>query len=55
VTDDPRFDRELARRLDLIESPDYRDPALADLPIPDLVGLAILVVVTVAFAYWMLY
>lgn len=47
-----RLDGELERRLEILEDPDYEDPARKDLPTLDLVFLAILVVVTVVVMYW---
>lgn len=49
------FDRELERRLAVLESPDYSDPARDDLPNRDLVALCIGIVflnlVSFAFLY----
>ncbi len=46
------FDAELERRLRILESSDYDDPARTDLPQLDYVLLAVIVVVTVVAMYW---
>lgn len=46
------FDAELERRLNILESADYDDPARTDLPLLDYVLLAAIVVVTVVAMYW---
>ncbi len=48
---DPRFAAELERRLSVIESPGYEDPARRNLPAVDYVTLAALVAVTTVVAY----
>lgn len=42
------FDRELQRRLAVLEDPEYHDPARADLPARDLVALLIAAVVLIS-------
>jgi hypothetical protein len=46
------FERELARRLALIENPDYVDPARRDLPALDLVLLVAIGGVLIALMWW---
>jgi hypothetical protein len=47
-----QFNEELERRLQIIEEPDYEDPARKDLPYVDLVILAAIIFVTVVAMYW---
>ncbi len=46
------FDAELERRLNILESADYDDPARTDLPRLDYILLAAIVVATVVAMYW---
>lgn len=48
---DPRYADELERRLAIVDTEDYEDPARADLPALDYVLLAALVVLTTVGAY----
>jgi len=48
---DPRYAEELERRLAILESGDYEDPARADLPALDYALLAAIVVLTTIVAY----
>lgn len=46
------FRRELERRLEILEAPDYEDPARKDLPALDLVLLAVSVIAITVVMYW---
>lgn len=46
------FNEELERRLQMIEQPDYEDPARNDLPYVDLVLLTVVIFFTVVLMYW---
>jgi hypothetical protein len=49
------FKLELERRMSILESPGYVDPAGEDLPIRDLVSLLLLVVLTVLLSFVVLW
>lgn len=49
---DQNFQAELERRLGILESPEYDDPARRDLPGLDYLLLAVIIVVTVVAMYW---
>lgn len=46
------FDAELERRLEMLESSDYSEPARRDMPRLDYVLLAVIITVTVVAMYW---
>lgn len=49
---DQNFEAELERRLEILESPDYADPARRDLSGLDYLLLGVIVAVTVTAMYW---
>jgi hypothetical protein len=51
---DQHLDEELARRLAVLESPDFADPARRDLPAADYIGLLVAnLALILVFVLWM--
>lgn len=52
MDEERNFGEELERRLEVLEAPDYEDPARGDLPTVDVIIVGIVVLITVVGMYW---
>lgn len=54
-TENTLFDQELHRRLKILESPDYSDPARDDLPLIDILALCLGIAIINVVGFGLLY